>query len=276
MNSRTPRSKSRENTISSDLVRTTLREIASKYIASLPEDLEIWGRSAVETERGYVHNHMDRFVRTFELISEVTTKEMNVLDVGIHAGYLAILVRRLIGCSVSGIDIKTPWFSHWKRRYDDNGIEVKPCDLSKERIPIPATQFDVVMFCEELEHLSVHPQFVLDEINRVSTPTAALVLSTPNIVSLPNRLMILTGKSPTRAEWGELGLGHFKLYTYDECITLLKEAGYRTERALFLNIEHSLKGKFILPMCKLVPSLGYYIAIRARKIAPGLVGLRGG
>jgi 2-polyprenyl-3-methyl-5-hydroxy-6-metoxy-1,4-benzoquinol methylase len=266
MKSGTPGSKSRQDKFSSDLVRAALREIASEYVSSLPEDLEIWGRSVVETERGYVRNHFDRFVRTFGLISEVTTKDMKVLDVGIHAGYLAILVRRLLGCNVSGIDIKTPWLPYWKRRYDDNGIEFKPCDLTRERIPFPATDFDVVMCCEVLEHLSMHPHYVLDEINRVSTSTAALILSTPNMVSLPNRLIIMMGKSPMRAEWGELGLGHFRLYTYDECTTLLKEAGYRTERALFLNIEHSLKGKLILPVCKLVPSLGYYTAIRARKI----------
>jgi hypothetical protein len=67
------------------------------------------------------------------------------------------------------------------------------------------------MLCDTFEHLRIDPAFVLSEINRVLAPGAALVLTTPNVYSLPSLGRFLLGRSiaDPLTEFGKLrNLGH--------------------------------------------------------------------
>ena len=52
-------------------------------------------------------------------------------------------------------------------------------NVEEDALPHPDGAFDVVLFCEVLEHLLMDPLAVLREIHRVLRPNGALVLSTP-------------------------------------------------------------------------------------------------
>ena len=76
------------------------------------------------------------------------------------------------------------------------GIQFKTCDLDKVHIPFDDSCFDVVVFCEVLEHLFVPPTNILNEIRRIMRPEGKLVLSVPNIAALYQRIRLLFGISP--------------------------------------------------------------------------------
>jgi len=54
-------------------------------------------------------------------------------------------------------------------------------DVEREPFPFPDNAFDVVMWCEVIEHLNENPVFTLSEIHRVLKPGGAVVISTPNV-----------------------------------------------------------------------------------------------
>jgi hypothetical protein len=81
------------------------------------------------------------------------------------------------------------------------GIAVVDVDLERELLPRPAASYDAVLATEILEHLW-NPAFFLGELLRVLRPGGSLVLSTPNLVDVRNRLRMLAGRSPQQHLFG--------------------------------------------------------------------------
>jgi hypothetical protein len=79
-----------------------------------------------------------------------------------------------------------------------------------------------------LEHLPLEcVGFVLKEIARVTAPNGLLVASSPNQVSLDNRLRLLRGHSilemPDEKDYARGTFGHIRLYTIDEFASQMRE-----------------------------------------------------
>jgi len=68
--------------------------------------------------------------------------------------------------------------------------------LEDEFLPIKEPYFDLVMFCEVLEHMDIDPMFCLYEINRVTKTGGKLLLSTPNACSARNAYKCALGYRP--------------------------------------------------------------------------------
>lgn len=96
-------------------------------------------------------------------------------------------------------------------------------------------RFDVIFCGEIVEHL-FSPDALLDELRELMTPDARLLLSTPNLGYLLNRIMLLFGISPfflenssrqklgRRTKWlgqGNETQGHIRLFTYQAMLDLL-------------------------------------------------------
>ncbi len=119
-------------------------------------------------------------------------------------------------------------------------------------MPFPPNYFDVVLFCEILEHLiTSHPPYSLfKEMNRVLKNTGYLVLSTPNIAELANRVNLLIGKNPVSRpqDESEFYAGHYREYTFKELLYLLNETGFEVKKVRMKNyVGPCLKQKRILP-----------------------------
>lgn len=114
------------------------------------------------------------------------------------------------------------------------GFEGKQCDASRE-IPYPDNFFDVVVCGEVIEHV-VDTDNLLAEIRRVLTPNGLLILTTPNLAYLPNRLMLMMGLQPFFTETslrcnlgrrlkalgqGNEVQGHLRIFTLPAMLDLL-------------------------------------------------------
>ena len=75
-------------------------------------------------------------------------------------------------------------------------FQVKILDIEKDKFPYADNFFDVVVVNQVFEHLKniFHP---ITEIHRVLKPGGYLIFSVPNLSSLHNRLLLLSGKQPT-------------------------------------------------------------------------------
>jgi len=118
-------------------------------------------------------------------------------------------------------------------------------DIGKNGLPYPDNYFDAVLLTEVIEHMNFNPLPVLQEINRILKPEGILYITTPNQVSLVNRIAVLLGRSirnPLNDSLTQVdetkhvicGI-HWREYTLEELIELLEITGFSLKKHSFSN-----------------------------------------
>jgi len=191
----------------------------------------------------YYQTHFPRNKATWRLISPYlnTERHLRILDFGTGPGYTAIFVKeKFPQHEVVAGDVSIP--IEIKKKLAEVGVEVmeKLTIESNKRLFLDNDSFDVVLFLEVLEHVIADPRHVLSEINRILRTGGYLVLTTPNIAQLFNRLMLLFGKQPqfylTSLRHGHKSeRGHFREWTADELMCLLKNS-FRIEKYAYVDV----------------------------------------
>lgn len=109
------------------------------------------------------------------------------------------------------------------------GIEdVRLHELGAGPLPFPDGTFRAVFAGEILEHL-VDTSGFLEDVRRVLQPGGALVLTTPNLASLENRVRLLLGVYPRWVDVELAGEGHVRAYTAPVLGRQLERLGFRVE-----------------------------------------------
>lgn len=112
-------------------------------------------------------------------------------------------------------------------------------DAEKDRFPYADNTFDLVTWCEVIEHLTENPVHTLSEIYRVLKPGGALVLSTPNASRADSIANFLAGRNiydPYHLGAPLKGSRHSREYTFDELEDLLEGCGYAIDRMADIDI----------------------------------------
>jgi ubiquinone/menaquinone biosynthesis C-methylase UbiE len=141
-----------------------------------------------------------------------TTMERG-LDIGCGLGRnLRLLKQRFPNVSLVGLDVAQAAVDATRA----SGFEAYVADASTE-IPYPDRSFDFVLCGEVIEHV-VKTDNLLRETRRVLRPGGLLILTTPNLAYVPNRLLLLCGIQPLFTETSQfvnmgrilplLGQGH--------------------------------------------------------------------
>jgi len=147
-----------------------------------------------------------------------------LLDVGCAGGELAaLLVAR--GWRVDGAEAEPALVEAARAR----GIDARAVDLDRAPLPWPAGAFEAVVAAEVIEHV-VDTDHLLAEMVRVLRPGGVLVVTTPNLASLENRLRLLLGRYPMWMDVGVEGTGHLRYYTPRMLRHQLARHGLRVER----------------------------------------------
>ena len=254
----------------------------------LKEVIDLFPDHVKENE---LYPHYYRFLLTLKSVSPHirNNNKVKILDVGADGGVISLVFKKM-GHDVSAIDVWERYTvidedvieerSH-RERLDREGVETHYCDIVKEPLPFEDSSFDIVFCTETIEHLHSSPRKPLDEIRRVLKRNGILILSTPNIATLKNRLYVLAGRSnhTELSYWyySEPFLGHMREYTVSEIKTMLRWEGFTIEQVRLSNclqiptIRHfKLKPKKLamslyLLVTTLVPTFRYLIVVVGRK-----------
>lgn len=99
--------------------------------------------------------------------------------------------------------------------------------------PFPPGSFELVYFCETLEHLVVNPLRVFREMRRILRPGGHIVLTLPNALRLTNVAAMLAGRNFFDLYWVGNGVHgrHNREFSLAEVCVLLERDGFEVVRA---------------------------------------------
>jgi len=186
----------------------------------------------------YTRFHHRRFFDQVRALGAIRTKifghlkEINVLDVGVMS------VSRMYADGIDGLQLHT---TDHPRRSSENGTfgspNFYPADLETEELSIKYPEligkFQIIFFCEVLEHLKLAPNEILRDFKRLLAPGGTIYLTTPNGMSAGVFLAYFEAKSPVvqysrsnRAAHLD-NFVHVREHTMRELVSEFENAGLR-------------------------------------------------
>lgn len=203
--------------------------------------------------------------KLMSFVPELEEGKLVVLDAGCNTGVVSKKIidkgHEVYGIDVSGIALE-------KAR--EKGVKTFKSSL-QEKLPYKDSFFDMVFSSSVIEHL-YDPEFFLRECNRVLKKDGRILLFTPNLASLPNRLRLLLGLYPRNTapvlDWPNGG--HIRVTTFKALKKVL-------ERNHFRVLEQASTAVYLLPcskrrgpsselLARVFPSLGERIIVLAQKV----------
>jgi SAM-dependent methyltransferase len=153
-------------------------------------------------------------------------------------------------------------------------VQIASVNLEHDFFPVSDGYFDLVVFCEVLEHMDVDPMFPLTEFNRILGDGGKIVLTTPNSASARNFWAILNGYRPhffTHYEKTRSPYRHNYEHDVHSVYRLLDSAGFAVEQLYTQDVfydEHTEARQLIEKIGGEVHHRGDDIFCVARKVGP--------
>lgn len=220
-------------------------------------------------ERDYFLFHKERYNYILDIIMEndITKRPLKILEVGCGWGHLMIALS-MLGHIVQGIDINKEIQN--LKAYKKYNINFEMCNLSIQKFPYFDNFFDVIIFSEVLEHLNFHPKNIFKQIHYVLKVGGIILITTPNLLRLNNRIKLLIGKSinfDIKVDWNEGA--HYREYTKKEINYLLGSSGFERIKVKYKNFDYPNINKLIKVINKviglIIPSLKGNLIITSRR-----------
>ncbi len=193
---------------------------------------------------GYALDAFYRCIHSWQLVQNETGR---CLELGSNPYFITYLLREHTNLELSlanyfgGEEGKRTQVFTWD---DGSGRQSANLDfdhfnLEESRFPYDDASFEVVVFCEIIEHLLMNPVHTLKEIRRVLKPDGLLVVTTPNVARMNNVLAMADGLSiyDPYSGFGPYGR-HNREFTMHELVQLLKFTGFEPETTFTADAHH--------------------------------------
>lgn len=229
-------------------------------VNAVGKDKERLDPLAGDVDRIQAFLHIQRYEHAMKCVKGM------ILDVGCGLGYGSGMLHG-VSNSIIAFDISDTALSYAKRNYP--GPMYVRADA--QAFPFKDTSFDTVVALEIIEHVnsSIH---LLREIHRVLKNEGFLILSTPNIAHLRNRLECALFKKNLIAGEPENPY-HKHEYTPEELSRSLESTGFKIEekwgQILTFPLVHELPPRLCVNTGRFLPDFSLHIICKVRKIEDG-------
>jgi SAM-dependent methyltransferase len=148
-------------------------------------------------------------------------------------------------------------------------------NMERDDFPFRDEQFDLVMFCEIIEHLQTDPVAVLRQIKRILKPSGHLILTTPNVARLENVCRMIAGENiyDPYSGYGAYGR-HNREYNRHELVLLLDHCGFDIDAMFSADVHENVADRYT-PTTEIISlvkhrehDLGQYLFVRALNARP--------
>jgi len=236
----------------------------------------------------YLDDAYWRFLQTWGLVRDAKGR---ALELGANPYFITWLLREFTSLDVSLANYFGDANSSLAQRFSiasrdgtttEAVFESQLFNMEQDRFPYDDDSFDVVLFCEIVEHLLVDPLHAIREIRRVLRPGGLLVVTTPNVARLGNVLALVAGENVYDPYSGYGAYGrHNREYTQHELVKLLTFCGFEVDIAFTANAHpEAYESRFAFD--KAMPlidfrknDLGQYLFASGRKAGVARDGLPG-
>ena len=202
------------------------------------EDIEHLLVQLVEAEKvdtcgpGSMHNYLDIHRQRFSDILQICQRHVpnrsaKVMDVG-RSALTTQLCEFYQNVHTLGLDLSLDDGGH-RELIRMDGVPHITFDLLNS--PIRSAwpdcgAFDLIVFSEVIEHLSVAPEFVLAVLSSMLTERGVIICSTPNASDLAKRIRLAFGRNPyERLRLYSTNPGHIREYTRQELYQIASSVG---------------------------------------------------
>ena len=216
---------------------------------------------------GYIDESYGRLLATSDMIPH---GEGRLLEIGAHPYFLTLLIKKFRNYDISmtnyfgNVEKDQKQYINNTKYNESHEFAFKNVNIETELLPYPNEYFDVVLFCEVMEHLIENPIFALYNIHKVLKTGGTLILSTPNIFRYDNlKKFIFNRKHSLCDQYSGYGLygRHNREYSLFELEDILSNTGYEI-REIKTVFSHNVN-MFRHLLEKL--DLGSYILIKIQK-----------
>lgn len=208
-----------------------MTNFSQEDVRSLMTSVRIGSSEAQAAVAHYIDDHLIRFTRTLQSIP-ASDPEGRLLDVAGLANLIPCY-QRLRGyghITITSASANSPFVPAGLERAlrEMGNVSVSYFNVEFDRFPFPDEQFDTVVCCEVIEHMTVDPMALMAEMNRVCKPGGTLIMTTPNIIGWKNLGRMVAGRHPMgfNAYSAVNNDRHNREYTPREMGALFRDAGF--------------------------------------------------
>jgi hypothetical protein len=219
-----------------------------------------------QEEQVYLNSQATRLTYTTNLVQEFCNHHpvRKVLDIGPH--FLTRCVKEFIRPEISVSTLGYEYPKLVPANIIDEHVHYDLSDCIKKKPAISKnTPFDLILFCETIEHLYISPSLVMDFLRKLLiTKNGGLLIQTPNAVTLKKRIKMLFGENPFELLREDFEYkGHIREYTMDEMENYGNTLGFSIWRKAYCNYWPQLRSanKIMRIMEALIPSFRQGITI---------------
>lgn len=224
------------------------------------------------SRRNYSAVHKDRFADVLRLCqSYVPSPSARVLDVG-RSELTAYLLRFYKNVHTLGLDPSIDDGGHREMSSIDTVPHITFDLLNSDNVSAwpQCDRFDLIVFSEVIEHLSIAPEYVLAALKELLTAGGFLICTTPNAADIVKRIRLMVGRNPyERLRLYPVNPGHVREYTGQELREIAESIGlYWSEHAYFNWIQSTGENPVRFLLKKLVRTYPSFRPFQACVLTP--------
>lgn len=164
-------------------------------------------------------------IRIDFILNNIEDNNLEILDIGCWDGSYAIRYKKKTN-TIYGIESSISA----SKKASKKGIIVEYGNFMEKNF-FKGRCFDIIVAGEIIEHVFDTDLF-LKKIKKMLKKNGKLILTTPNVASLPRRILLFLGMNPILENRviEKVSVGHIRYFTFKEINNILKDNGFTPEK----------------------------------------------